>query len=486
MRRRDLALIVAAALACVNPAPAAPWPQFHGPNASGRAADDAPLPDQVGRDRNVIWTAALPPGHSSPAVFGDRVYVTAERGNQLLTIALDAATGKTAWEAEAPHKGLEPIHKIGSHAQPSPATDGRYVVSLFGSCGLFCYHRDGKLAWHLPLGPFKNDFGAGSSPIIVDGRVVLNQDHDTDSFLAAFDLPTGKLVWKADRSEFPRGYATPVVWEVGGKKQVVVSGTLRVAGYDFETGKEIWTVRGLARIVNMTPFVGPDNTLYVPAWAPGGDDNDRIDVPPFAEMIRQHDANKNGTLEIEEVPTGPLKQRFTQIDRDKDGHITRAEYEEMRQIFDNARNLIVAIKPGGTGDVTRTHVLWSYKKGLPYVPSPVYYRGHIFMVKNGSIVTCLDAKTGKPTKQDRVSGGDSYFSSPVEGDGKIYLLSEHGDLSVISAEPQWKVLSRAKLGEDAYATPAIADGRVYVRTSGHLYCFGLEGGRGQKAVSRGR
>src|SRR5262249_25453461 len=163
-----------------------------------------------------------------------------------------------------------------------------------------------KELWHLPLGPFKNDFGAGSSPILVGERVIVNQDHDTDSFLMALDKRTGKILWKTDRSEFPRGYATPGIWEVAGQKQIVVLGTLRVSGYDFDTGKEIWTVRSLARITNMTPVVGADGVLYVAAWTPGGDETDRIEPPPFDELIRDRDKNRNGTLEPEEMPDGPL------------------------------------------------------------------------------------------------------------------------------------------------------------------------------------
>src|SRR5205823_7567272 len=143
-------------------------------------------------------------------------------------------------------------------------------------------------------------------------------------------------------------------------------GTLRVVGYDAETGKEIWTVRGLSRIINMTPTVGPDNTLYVAAWAPGGEPGQRISFVPFAEMLAKYDANKNGTLEIDEVPAGPFKDRFAQIDGDKDGHIGKQEYESIRDIFDKSQNRLVAIKPGGGGDVTDSHVLWSHGKDLPY------------------------------------------------------------------------------------------------------------------------
>ncbi|MFL5342808.1 MAG: PQQ-binding-like beta-propeller repeat protein [Gemmataceae bacterium] len=450
---------------------AADWPQFRGPNATG-IADVTPLPDKIGPNTNVLWQIELPPGHSSPAVVGERIYVTAVRDKALLTIALDRATGKVLWERESPYKTLEKIHNVGSYAQPSPAADGQLVVSFFGSSGLNCYDRDGKLLWRKPMGPFPNEYGAGSSPILVGDRVILNQDHDNSSFLAAYDKKSGEILWKKDRSEFPRGYATPVVWEVGGKKQIVVAGTLRVIGYDFDTGDEVWTVRGISRITNMTPTVGADNVLYLAAWAPGADAGERIVAEPFADMLAKYDKNKNGTLEFDEIPPGELKNRFPQLDRDKDGHVSKEEYENMRRIFATAENVVIAIKPGGTGEITDTHVLWTQKKVIPYVPSPLYHKGLIFLVKNGGLVSCLDARTGKPTRQERVFGSAGYYASPVAGDGKVYLFSEKGDGSVISATAEWEQLSRAKFGEPIYATPAIADGKIYVRTDKHLYCFG--------------
>jgi outer membrane protein assembly factor BamB len=144
----------------------------------------------------------------------------------------------------------------------------------------------------------------------------------------------------------------------------------------------------------------------------------------------------------------------------------------MRKVFLDANNVCVAIKPGGTGDITKTHIVWKQAKGLPYVPSPVFYKGHLYMVKNGGLVQVLDAKTGEIVSFERAYGRASYYASPVIGDGKIYLVDQKGDLSVLSAEPKWKQLSRAKLGEEVFSTPAIADGRIYIRTAGHLYCFG--------------
>jgi outer membrane protein assembly factor BamB len=446
------------------------WPQFRGPSGTA-VADGHPLPARIGPDRNVVWKVPLPPGHSSPVVFGDRIYLTAVRGPALLTIALDAAEGKVLWEAEAPHEKREKIHGIGSHAQPTPATDGTRVVSFFGSSGLLCYDKSGKRLWYLKIGPFKNEFGAASSPLIVGDTVILGGDHDQDSFLLAVDKHTGQTRWRVDRSAFPCSFSSPAVWEVAGRKQVVVAGTLRVVGYDFETGKELWTVRGMARVMNQTPTAGPDGTLYVSGWAAGGDAGDRFDLLPFDDMIKQHDTNKNGTLEESEVPDGPLKPRFPQIDRDKDGRITKAEYEDMRRIFDTAHNRLVAIKPGARGEATDTHVLWSVEKDLPLISSLLCYKGLLFLPKDGGLLTAVDARTGKAAKQERVVVGATWYSSPVGGDGKVYLVSQRGDLAVVSAEPQWKVLSRARFGEDVYATPAIAGGRIYLRTTGHLYCF---------------
>lgn len=452
------------------------WPQFRGINASGRAVGDEPLPADIGPESNVIWSVALPPGHSSPVVYGDRIYLTAVEDERLWTLAIEQSTGKVLWKQEAPHDELEEIHTIGSFAQPTSVTDGRLVVSMFGSSGLYAYDRTGTKLWHIPMGPFSNNFGAGSSPIMVDDWVILNQDHDTDSFLTALDKSSGEPIWRTDRSEFPRSYATPVLWNNNGTRQIVVAGTLRIVGYDLMTGQEAWTVTGISRIVNMTPTVGPDGTLFVAAWAPGGDSTNRIDVSPFSTVV-ERDANNNGVLEEDETPPGPIKMRFNQIDRDKDGHITEQEYESMRGVFDAAHNVMVAIRPGGKGNITETHVSWRHERGLPYVPSPVVYGGTVFFVKNGGIVSSLDAETGELLKTARVSGTANYYASPVAGDGKVYLLSQRGELSVISAEGEWKELASTEFGEEAFATPALLDGKIYLRTAGHLYCFGLSGGQ---------
>jgi outer membrane protein assembly factor BamB len=480
---RRIAITVLAALTFVGRAPASDWIQFRGPNCSGLPVNDAPLPSEIGPTTNVLWKTPLPRGHSSPVVVGDRVYLTAVREKRLLTVSLERKTGRVVWEAHAPARSLEKVHKIGSHAQSTPAADHERVISFFGSSGLFCYDKAGKLVWHRPMGPFNNDFGAASSPVIVGDWVLLCQDHDQNSSLMALDKRTGKTIWRTDRSEFQRGFCTPVIWDLtrrtdipvrpDERKQIVIAGTLRVAGYDLETGKEIWTARGIARTICATPVIGDDGRLYLSGWAAGGDPGAAIEVEPFDDVIKRLDKNGNGTLERDELTSGPMSVRFTQVDFDSNGSITRAEYERFRELFQKGRNAVLAVRPGGKGDVTDTHVAWQNTRQVPFCASLLYHGGLVYTIKSGGLFACLDARDGKPLKFGRLPDSSEFYSSPVAGDGKIYLLDERGRLTVIRSGRDWQVLSTSDFQEDGYATPAIADGRIYLRTSRHLYCFGL-------------
>lgn len=452
------------------------WLRFRGSLGNGLAATADKLPTEIGPEQNVIWRSELPPGHSSPVIVGNRIFVTAVRGDakkELVTMGLDRATGKVQWEAVAPYEKLEGIHKIGSHAQSSPCADANVVVSFFGSSGLHCYDHSGKKLWSKPMGPFNNDFGAGSSPLIVGDRVILCQDHDLDSFLMAVDKKTGETIWRVDRSEFPRNYCTPILWDNAGQKQIVIAATLRVVGYDLDTGKEAWTVRGISRMVSCSPTVGDDGNLYVAGWAAGGDDNERISADPY-ESVAYKDTDKSGTLEESELKDGPIHQRFSQADRNKDGKLTPAEYEYFRGLFASGKNMVLSIKPGARGEATDTNVLWRHARLVPFCASPLYVNGLLFTVKDGGVLQCLDAKSGKQLKQLRLEASDSYYASPVAGDGKVYLVDEIGRLTVISATDKAEVLHTADFKEDVYASPAIVDGRIYLRTSKALYCFGIK------------
>lgn len=446
------------------------WPRFRGPGGNGIAGDAKALPAKFGPGENILWKLPLAKGHSSPVVHGDRVFLTAFRARKLVTIAVDAVNGKVVWERETPYKKLERFHRIGSPATPSVATNGKLVVSFFGSAGMTAFSRDGKQLWRKAMGPFNNQFGATSSPVLVGDRIVTVQSHDTGSYLAAIDANTGNELWKVERPNVRRNYGSPTIWQVEGKPQVVVAGTAHAMGYDLASGKPVWTIRGLCRVVSNTPVVGDDGRLYI-ASSGGGSTPPQ---PSFAELLKKSDANANGRLESGELPKSGIKRFFGQFDRNADGSLDKAEYESIREIYRLSRTVAMAVKPGGRGDITKTHVAWEAGRGIPRNASPLHYKGHLYLVKDGGVMSVLDAKTGRNVKQKRLAGRGKYYSSPVCGDGKIYLLDDRGTLTVLSADPSLKQLHMARFNEAVLATPAIADGRVYVRTVGTLYCFGAK------------
>jgi outer membrane protein assembly factor BamB len=223
----------------------------------------------------------------------------------------------------------------------------------------------------------------------------------------------------------------------------------------------------------MTPAVGDDGCLYVAGWAAGGDEGgDPLVILPFDEVIGSSDKNQNSGFEESELESGAIKQRFSQVDRNKDGTISREEYEHFRDLARSGRNLVLSIRPGPEGEATETHVRWRQSKLVPFCASPLYVDGMVFTVKDGGIVSCLDAATGKPMKQGRVEANGDYYASPVSADGKVYLIDEQGRLTVLSAKDKWETLHTANFEEDAYATPAVVDGRVYIRTAKALYAIG--------------
>jgi len=311
------------------------------------------------------------------------------------------------------------------------------------------------------LGPFHSVQGIATSPILAGARVILFIDQIQDSYVAAFDQATGKQTWKKERpSGFLGGYSSPVVWE----SQVIVSGALELTGYRVDTGEKIWWVRGLTNAPASTPVVSGQD-LYVHDL-PG-------EPQPFEPMLKA-DKNKDGKLSLDEVD--PIIGRIViAVDREwgnQDGAIDAAEWEKAIGSF-AGKGGVAAVRLGGRGDVGRTHVRWTYQKSLPYVPSVLLYQGVVYVVRDGGILTALNPETGEVFRQDRVKDAiDKYYASPVAGDGKVYLVSEEGKVSVLKAGPQWEMLAAHDLGERCYATPAIANGRIYIRTKESLYCFG--------------
>jgi len=440
----------------------------------GVAGDDFALPEQFAAKEQLVWRQELSPGISTPCVHGDLVVLTTweQDRKQLATVVLDRATGKRRWMKVLKTERIEKTHSKGSPAVSTPACDGKRIYVFFGSYGLVCYDLDGKELWRKPMGPFQDEFGASSSPVLVDGLLVLSQDHDVNCFLVGIDPATGKTVWKTSRKGQTRSYSTPIVWNSGKERVLVVAGALKMTAYQINTGKPLWWVNGLSRIVDTTPVTTP-NRLYIASWTPGGDLTERISMEPFPEALKTLDKNKNKKIAKTELPKGsPVAARFFRIDLDQDGELDSAEWKHHAGVFKNAQNVAMSVRPGGRGDVTATHVEWMSREGLPVVPSPAFYKGLLYMVKDGGILTSLDARTGKRTRRGRIPGRGSYYASLVAGDGKIFACNEAGVMSIIKAGKTWSVIGSHDFGETILATPVVRDGRMFIRTGSALYCFG--------------
>lgn len=452
---------------------AADWTQFRGPNGSG-VSPSKDLPEHFDAQKNVVWRTALPLGHSSPVFTTDHIFVTAFEGKTLLTICLDRASGKVLWRRQAPREREEVFQQTNGPASPSPVTDGTNVYVFFGDFGLLSYGPDGNERWRVPLGPFNNVNGHGSSPILADGRLVLICDQDTGSYLLAVDAPSGRVLWKTMRPECTRGYATPAVYRPkNGPTELIVPGSFEVASYAIETGEKVWWVRGMAWQLKCVPIMD-DDRIFVSGWEVGGDQEQRPKIPDFAKMLAEYDKDHDGKLSHSEAPPGNFSDWFAEIDLNHDGYIEEREWQ-FYEARATAENCLVAIRPGGRGDVTKSHVLWRYRKALPNTASPLLYRGVIYLVRDG-VFTSLNPENGAVFKQARLTGAlGRYWSSPVAADGRIFVVSEDGRVVVLRAAPEWEILAVNNLDEDTFATPAILDGRIYVRTRAALYCFARPG-----------
>jgi outer membrane protein assembly factor BamB len=448
---------------------AADWPQFRGPNGAGVSGDRG-LPVEFGPDKNVVWRTSLPPGHSSPILAGKHIFLTAHEGTKLLTVCLDRASGRVLWQKEAPRPRVEYMQPTNSPASPTPASDGEDVYVFFGDFGILSYRADGAERWRVPLGPFNNVNGHGSSPIVVDDMVVLVCDQDTDSYLIGLDKNTGATRWKTPRPEVTRGYATPAVYRPkNGPAELIVPGSYQLISYAAATGEKLWWVRGLAWQLKSVPVID-GGVIYVNGWETGGDTETPPQTPSFEEQLASRDANKDGRLALEEMP--PPARRYLEDDLNRDGHLDAREWSFYR-LHRTAQNSVMAVRHGGRGDLTDTNVLWRYRKSLPNVPSPLLYQNVLYLIKDGGVMTSLNPKTGEVLKQARLAGAiEQYWASPVAGDGKVYVTSQGGKLTVLRAGGQWETLAMNSLDDDCFATPAIGDGRLYVRTRSALYCFG--------------
>jgi outer membrane protein assembly factor BamB len=417
------------------------WPSFRGPNASGVADGQFPPTTWDGpKNRNVRWKTPIPGlGHSCPVVWQGRVYVTtavssdgkaelrtgqfgevgsardmAEHSWQVY--CLDARDGKVLWQRTA-CKGVPRVkrHTKATHANPTPATDGAHVVVSFGSEGLFCYDRGGKLLWQKSLGVldagwfYDADYqwGFGSSPVLYRGLVIVQCDVGKNSFLAAYRVADGKEAWRVARDEIP-SWGTPTVVEGPRRAELVTNATKYARGYDPLTGKELWRLGRHAEITVPTPVFGSGLIFVTSGYRP---------VQP-----------------------------------------------------------IYAIRPGASGDIslkggksTNASVAWSTTQNGPYMPTPIVYGGHLYVCSNAGILTCYEAATGKQVYKKRIGGGGGYTASPVAADGRIYFTSEEGSVRVVRAGPKYALLAVNPLGDPCLATPAVSDGMLFFRTQHYLF-----------------
>jgi hypothetical protein len=439
----------AAPPAAAAPAPRTapkPWPAFRGANAAGSADGQGAIVEwNAPAGTNVRWKTPIAGlATASPIVWGDRVFVataiSSAKDAKLRTglygdvkpdtdvsehtwklIALDRATGKVLWD-QTVFKGVPQVkrHTKASQANSTPVTDGRRVVVVFGSIGLVAAYdtASGKPLWKQTIGAIDNgwfldpdyQWGHSSSPILYRNTVIVQADQQKGSFLAAYDLDSGKQVWRTERDEIST-WGTPTILESGGRAEIVTNGT-KVRGYDPATGKLLWTLGPNSEVTVGTPVVG-DGLVYVT----GG-------YPP----VRPVYAIKPGAAGDISLP-----QEKTSNDA----------------------------------------VAWSNKEGT-YIPTPLFYQGILYTLGNNGVLSAYDGKTGERLYRSRVGEGGGFSASPIAADGRLYLASEDGDVFVIAAGRTFQPLAKNPMGEAIMATPAISDGVVIVRTLGHVYGIGAK------------
>jgi outer membrane protein assembly factor BamB len=484
-------LTMSAALVLAAPLPAqapreARWPQFRGPDGRAVSPDEQPLPVEFGPAQNVLWKTALPSGFSSPCIWDDHLFLTGfdARAQKLETLCLDRRTGAIRWRRTAPAERVERVYKVNSPASATPATDGQRVYVSFGSYGLLCYDFHGEELWRRPLPTPPTGFGSATSPIVAGDLVLLNSQ-GKDLHLLAVHARTGATAWTTAGTPFPSAYPVPLLWRPGPDTEVIVPGRGGLLAYGLKDGGRRWWIPGLSPEANTSPTHG-DGLLFVASHLPGGDPDLRMTLPDFDDLLKRYDKNNDGKLSRKEVPTDllifsrggkdgvgeiRLHQMFWLFDKNNDGHIDRQEWQSMRTTpFTNS---LLAIRPGGQKDISQTHVAWQVKRGVPEVPSPLYYRGRLYLVRNGGVLTCVHATTGKEVfPASRLGQGGMFYASPVAGDGKVYVASDAGVVTVLKAGDRFEVLAENDLEETIRATPALVGGTIYLRTAGHLYAFG--------------
>ena len=469
------------------------WVQFRGPNSSGLSTGSKPLPVKFSATENVRWSAKVGDGVGGAVIAAGRVFVNGMTTDETVSLfAFDAITGKKLWQRDWKTGPLMEVHATNSQASSTPATDGERVYFYFSTLGLLAVDAaTGKDVWEqkLPTPFFIFKWGPGMSPVLYKDLVLFLQDDDLNPAFYAFDKVTGKLRWKEERREMAVNYSHPVICTVDGHDEIVVAGTGKVIGYDPQTGKRLWFAKVLLRNIKTTP-VSIDGVVYISVQS-GAIANQWLASVDRDEKAGNND-NKLDKAEIQKfvgkqpIPEAFFKKTFDKGDLNKDGFLEGAELDAAFLDPDNfaggdfrasgdaaAEQFILAVRGGGKGDVTKSHLLWKHKtKNTDHIVSPFISGGRMFLVKEGGISTVFDTEAGKPLGgPKRVGNGGGYFASPILGDGKIYLASENGNVTVLKNDADYEELQLNDVGETIIATPAIADGGLFVRTRTQLFCF---------------
>lgn len=400
------------------------WPGWRGPSGDGVSAGKG-IPTKWSSTENIAWRIAVPgEGHSSPIVWGDKVFLTSSltEKNKRILLCIDRLSGQTVWQRDVVQSPPETIHRLNSRASGTPATDGKQVYVTFmraegdkviapnvgserlitpGKIIVAAYDLDGNEKWKTNVGDFVSAHGFNTCPVLFEDSVILNGDHDGDAYLVALDRQSGRERWRTRRENKTRSYVTPIIREIDGITQMILSGSLCVASYDPRNGKRHWIVDGPTE-----QFVA--SMVYDGKYV-------------FA--------------------TGGYPERHT-----------------------------LAIRPGGKGNVTDTHIAWRTTRGAAYVPSPIISGRYLLMVADSGIASCFEARTGKRHWMERLPGGHS--PSPVSADGLVYFVSDRGVTTVIRPSETFAVIAKNELGEPVSASPAISQGQIFLRTHQHLYCIG--------------
>jgi len=466
------------------------WPQFRGINCSGIAAEDQTPPTSFGPDKNILWKTSLPGAYSSPCIWGDCIFITGiEKERKLFKLfCIDRIDGTIRWEKDIAVEEIERTHVMGNPATATPATDGEKVYFYFGSYGLLCYDLNGEQQWKLPIPVPNSRHEMGTSPIIAGDLVVLNCTGDqNDPRLLAINKHDGSIVWKHSLPELKNrdSYSTPVIY----KDEIIIYASDNVAGYDIKTGDNNWRfVTGESDAV-CTPVLG-DDILYTVTHSAMGNPTMLAQFPEFMEFAAEYD--KNGDLKLDqnevqdfrfllypempEIPGYdiPIMYVMNWWDSNKDSFIDSTEWNNKIDQWEAryTKQGLKAIKLGGEGDINLDHFLWGHTEDVPFISSPIIYHDQIYMIKTGGIISCFQAESGKLLYREKLGGSGMFFASAIAANGRIYIASLKGIVTVFEAGAEPKILAQNDLDEKIMATPAVVDNKLYIRTAESLYAFG--------------